>query len=52
MQNDACSGTNRNGTCFSAVECAAKGGASSGSCAEGFGVCCTCKKTKQIFPLR
>jgi len=40
--NDACvgSGTN-NGTCYTTQECADKGGTSSGSCADGFGVCCT-----------
>ena len=30
----------RNGTCFTSAECNEKGGASSGSCAGGFGVCC------------
>merc|ERR1712072_30609 len=40
--NDACVGTNsRNGTCYTSAECSDKGGASSGSCADGFGVCCT-----------
>jgi len=40
--NDVCSGTNtRNGTCFTSQECSEKGGTSAGSCAEGFGVCCT-----------
>lgn len=28
---------------FSREECSNKGGTNSGSCAEGFGVCCTCK---------
>ena len=28
---------------FYRVECASKGGTSSGSCASGFGVCCICK---------
>ena len=27
---------NRNGTCFTAIECQDKGGSSSGSCAAGF----------------
>lgn len=40
--NDACTGTNsRNGTCYTSAECSDKGGSSSGSCADGFGVCCT-----------
>jgi len=39
--NDACEGSNnRNGTCYTTQECADKGGESSGSCADGFGVCC------------
>eukprot|EP00095_Tigriopus_kingsejongensis_P003562 maker-scaffold877_size102761-snap-gene-0.15 protein:Tk03562 transcript:maker-scaffold877_size102761-snap-gene-0.15-mRNA-1 annotation:"hypothetical protein KGM_18655" len=32
--------TNRNGTCFTTTECAAKRGTAAGSCAAGFGVCC------------
>jgi len=40
--NDACEGTGvTNGTCYTSQECADKGGTSSGSCADGFGVCCT-----------
>lgn len=40
--NDACVGSNsKNGTCYTSQECSSKGGASSGSCADGFGVCCT-----------
>lgn len=39
--NDVCIGTNsRNGTCYTSAECSDKGGTSSGSCADGFGVCC------------
>merc|ERR1719418_455355 len=38
--NDVCAGTSRNGTCYTAEECSTKGGASDGSCASGFGVCC------------
>jgi len=38
--NDVCTGASRNGTCFTAEECSAKGGTSDGSCASGFGVCC------------
>jgi len=40
--NDICVGSNsRNGTCYTSQECTSKGGSSSGSCADGFGVCCT-----------
>merc|ERR1711971_133133 len=38
--NDICTGATRNGTCYTAEECSSKGGASDGSCASGFGVCC------------
>merc|ERR1711997_1083946 len=38
--NDVCSGTSRNGTCYTAEECSVKGGTTDGSCAAGFGVCC------------
>jgi len=45
--NTACasSTSGRNGTCYTASECAAKGGSSSGSCASSFGVCCVFEKT-------
>ena len=40
--NDVCTGQNGlNGTCYTTEECTAKGGSSSGTCASGFGVCCT-----------
>ncbi|XP_059079183.1 uncharacterized protein LOC131877512 isoform X2 [Tigriopus californicus] len=40
--NDPCgTGGARNGTCYTKEECQAKGGSFSGSCASGFGVCCT-----------
>jgi len=38
--NDICSGTSRNGTCYTAEECSTKGGTNDGTCASGFGVCC------------
>jgi len=41
--NDVCtstSGTYTNGTCITTSECADRGGAVSGTCAAGFGVCC------------
>lgn len=40
--NDPCEGSAaRNGTCYTSQECADKKGTSAGSCADGFGVCCT-----------
>lgn len=41
--NDACAvtGGSKNGTCYTAEECSNKGGVNAGSCASGFGVCCT-----------
>jgi len=39
--NDMCVGSSsRNGTCYTADECEDQKGTASGSCAEGFGVCC------------
>eukprot|EP00095_Tigriopus_kingsejongensis_P004838 maker-scaffold713_size108309-snap-gene-0.14 protein:Tk04838 transcript:maker-scaffold713_size108309-snap-gene-0.14-mRNA-1 annotation:"hypothetical protein L798_10568" len=39
--NDICSGEGApNGTCYTSAECTSKGGAKSGTCAQGFGVCC------------
>ena len=43
LQNEPCQGTTRNGTCYAQNECSDKGGTSSGSCADGYGVCCICK---------
>merc|ERR1740137_3297 len=45
--NTACNSatTGRNGTCYTASECSAKGGSSSGSCASSFGVCCVFEKS-------
>merc|ERR1712004_173186 len=40
--NDPCTGdSTRNGTCYTAEECSNLGGTNTGSCAEGYGVCCT-----------
>ena len=50
--NTACT-TNEDtqGTCFTSSECSSKGGVASGSCASGFGTCCsfqnTCDTTTQ-----
>jgi len=42
FKNEACvGGSNRNGTCYTAAECDSVGGEDAGSCADGFGVCCT-----------
>ncbi len=42
--NSGCTSTdNLNGTCYSTEECASRGGSSAGTCAGGYGVCCTCK---------
>merc|ERR1712228_1015685 len=39
--NDICAGSSLNGTCYTSEECSNKGGKNDGSCASGFGVCCT-----------
>ncbi len=52
LQNDICAGNNnRNGTCYTAEECEDRGGTSSGSCADGFGVCCISKILLLAFQL-
>jgi len=40
--NDVCSSNTPNilGTCFTSEECATRNGVASGSCADGYGVCC------------
>merc|ERR1711935_354981 len=38
--NDVCTGSSRNGTCYTSEECSTKGGSNDGTCASGFGVCC------------
>ena len=46
FKNNACTGSDAsssNGTCYSSEECSIRGGSSVGSCAGGYGVCCTCK---------
>jgi len=42
FENDVCNADNQqmNGTCYTAEECASRDGVASGSCAEGYGVCC------------
>jgi len=39
--NEPCTGNTRNGTCFTKQECEDQGGTESGSCADGFGTCCS-----------
>jgi len=40
--NQPCNtGGSKNGTCYTSEECSSRGGSSIGSCASGFGVCCT-----------
>ena len=46
--NNVCAGGNLNGTCYSAEECSSRGGVNGGSCAGGYGVCCTCKYQVRI----
>ena len=40
FDNGPCIGENRNGTCFTAAECAINGFIPDGLCAGGYGVCC------------
>ena len=46
--NNVCSGGSLNGTCYSAEECTSRGGVNDGSCAGGYGVCCTCMYALRI----
>merc|ERR1719162_291060 len=39
--NDPCDADTKNGTCYTTEECSNKGGTNDGSCASGYGVCCT-----------
>jgi len=46
--NDECistSSSTTNGTCYTTSECGSRGGAASGTCAAGFGVCCVISTT-------
>ena len=52
FHNNPCTGSDAsssNGTCYSSEECSIRGGSSVGSCAGGYGVCCTCKYTIYII---
>ena len=44
--NSVCAGDAFNGTCYTSEECNDRGGTSSGTCANGYGVCCICKCNK------
>jgi len=39
--NSHCTGSTKNGTCYTSQECENIGGVQDGTCADGFGVCCT-----------
>jgi len=41
FKNDPCQATSKNGTCYTASECEQRNGVNAGSCAQGYGVCCT-----------
>jgi hypothetical protein len=44
FKNDACiASLTKNGTCYTASECVQKNGVSDGTCAQGYGICCTCE---------
>ena len=44
FQNDVCNTeTAMNGTCYTAEECSDRDGVATGTCADGFGVCCVSK---------
>jgi len=40
FDNEMCEGDKRNGTCYTKEECEDRDGKESGTCADGFGVCC------------
>ncbi|XP_059085900.1 uncharacterized protein LOC131882682 isoform X2 [Tigriopus californicus] len=40
FDNTACVGTARLGICYTAAECEARGGRTTNTCAQGYGVCC------------
>ena len=48
--NSVCAGDALNGTCYAAEECSSRGGVQSGTCASGYGVCCTCEYIKSFAP--
>lgn len=46
FSNSPCPGSgNRNGTCYTEAECKTKNGVAAGTCASGYGVCCTFSAT-------
>jgi len=41
FNNEQCTGDDgKTGTCYTSAECTSKGGSATGTCAQGFGVCC------------
>ena len=50
--NDGCNTTvSTYGVCYTSTECASHGGTARGTCASGFGVCCSCKKHYKLFQI-
>ena len=48
--NGPCNATSTTqGVCYTSDECNSKGGVNSGTCANGFGVCCVCKTVLFYF---
>ena len=46
FQNNPCVGSNeKNGTCYTLEECQDRNGDPSGTCANGYRICCICKYT-------
>jgi len=45
FKNDPCIASTKNGTCYTAAECEQRNGVNAGSCAQGYGVCCTFSAT-------
>lgn len=44
FQNQGCAASSGdNGTCLTGSECQDRGGVASGTCANGYGVCCLCE---------
>ena len=39
----------QNGTCYTAQECSQRGGSNAGTCALGYGTCCTCEFVYLFF---
>lgn len=47
--NEGCNASNSlAGTCYTQAECESRGGSPSGSCAQNYGVCCTCESMIEL----